>query len=255
MALAVGSLAWEQAGGPPLTFGQRVVTLCGAAGLVVAHYAGRIGSRLRARPRAKIDLSEWTPPDTRAVREAEECLRDVSSVPMVGHSLRTYYFSAIAYEHSDRRHPIDREALCVAALMHDVGLFESPRPEGEHCFTVAGARAARRIATDAGWDGERQDRMAVAITTNLQARVPIARYGAEAHFMRAGGMIEVLAQGWKVHPDNLAEILGRFPRDGFAADALVHVRHEAEQNPGGRFACLDPLFPMMVRRATFSTRP
>jgi HD domain len=248
----VGSLAWERAGGPPLSLGQKLSTLGGAAGVVCSHVAGRIWSRLRPMRRPdKVDLARWSPPDTRAAREAEQYLRAVSSEPMVHHSLRTYYFSGIVYELSRVRHAIDREALYVAALMHDVGLFETPRPPNEHCFTVGGAREARRIATEAGWDDARQDRMAVAITTNLNARVPIEELGVEAHFMRAGGLVEVLAQEWKVHPDNIAEILARHPRDGFAADALVHVAREAEHNPGGRFACLDPLFPMMVRRAVF----
>ncbi len=70
--------------------------------------------------------------------------------------------------------------------------------------------------------------------------------------MRVGGLVEVIAQEWKVHPENLTEILERYTRDGFAADALRLVEREAKQNPGDRFACLDPLFPMMVRRSAFS---
>jgi hypothetical protein len=249
----VGSLAWERAGGPPLSLGQKLSTLGGAATVVCAHFAGRIWSRLRpARRPEKVDLARWAPPDTRAAHEAEQYLRAASSEAMVNHSLRTYYFSGIMYELGGERRAIDREALYVAALMHDVGLFETPRPPGEHCFTVGGAREARRIAGEAGWDDARQDRMAVAITTNLNARVPLEEFGVEAHFMRVGGLVEVLAQEWKVHPENIAEILARYPRAGFAADALVHVAREAEHNPGGRFACLDPLFPMMVRRAVFS---
>lgn len=55
--------------------------------------------------------------------------------------------------------------------MHDVGLFETPRPPDEHCLTVA--RSTRTSA----------------------------------------------------------EILARYPRDGFAADALAHVARQAEHNP------------------------
>jgi hypothetical protein len=249
----VGTLAWERAGGPPLSLGQKIGVLGGAASIVVADLAARLRWLLvPGRRPPKVDLARWSPPDTRAAHDAEKLLHEVSTRAMVDHSLRTYYFAGILYELSGSTQPLDREALYVAALMHDVGLFEDPRPPGEHCFTVAGAREARRIAAAAGWEAERQDCMAVAIMTNLNAYVSLERFGPEAHFMRVGGLVEVIAQEWKVHPENLAEILGRYPRAGFATDALQHVAKEAKQNPGGRFACLDPLFPMLVRRSKFS---
>ncbi len=254
----VGSVEWERAGGPPLSFGQRLSVLGGAAAVVLGDLGPRLwwllsqwGLLPSPRP-GKVDLTAWTPPDTRAAREAEGYLREVSSVPMVNHSLRTYYFSGILYDLSGVKQPIDREALYVAALLHDVGLFQASPPATEHCFTVGGAREARRIAKDAGWDEARQDSAAVAITTNLNAFVPIGEFGLEAHFMRVGGLVEVIAQEWKVHPENLTEILGRYPRDGFTAEALRLVEGEVKQNPGGRFACLNPLFPMLVRRSAFS---
>ena len=254
----VGSVAWERAGGPPLSFGQRLGALGSAGVVVVSHYAQKLWWRLGhsgllpARRLQKVDLAAWAPPDSRAARNAESFLREVSSPQMVSHSLRTYYFSGVVYELASIKPPLDRETLYVAALMHDVGLFQSSPSPSEHCFTVGGAREARLIASEAGWDESRQDRMAVAITANLNSFVPSKHFGAEAHFMRVGGLVEVLAQEWKLHPDNLAEILGRYPRAGFAADALQHVQREVKRHPNCRFACLDPLFPILVRRSSFS---
>jgi hypothetical protein len=254
----VGSVEWERAGGPALSLGQRL-TLLGNVGAVILK---DLGPRLRwllsqwhlPSPRwpEKVNLDDWAPPDTRAAHEAEEYLREVSTRPMVNHSLRTYYFSGILYELSGVKRPIDREALYVAALLHDVGLFQPPPAPTEHCFSVGSAREARRIAANAGWDEARQDRMAEAITTNLNPFVPLEEFGLEAHFMNLGGLVEVIAQEWKVHPENLGEILRYYPRDGFTEDAIRLVRREMKQNPGGRFACLNPLFPMMVRRSAFS---
>lgn len=234
--------------------------LGGAACLVALHYAGSARHALARRgvlPKrrvARVDLSAWTPPDSSAAREAERFLREVSSPEMVQHSFRTYYFSCAVYASRAERPPLDRETLFVAALLHDVGLFVREVPVGDHCFTVSSAREARRIAQRAGWDAAREDRMALAITTNLNPFVSAARYGSEAHFMRAGGLVEVLAQSWAVHPDTLAEILSRHPREGFAEDALSHVRSEVRRNPGCRFARLDPLFPFMVRRGGFDAQ-
>jgi hypothetical protein len=254
----VGSVEWERAGGPPLSFAEKLSVLGGAAAVVLGDFGQRLwwvlsqwGLVPSPRPE-KVDLRAWAPPDTRAAREAEQYLREVSSEPMVNHSLRTYYFSGIVYDLSGVKQSIDREALYVAALLHDVGLFQTSPPATEHCFTVGGAREARRIAKNAGWDEARQDSVAVAITTNLNAFVPISEFGLEAHFMRVGGLVEVIAQEWKVHPENLVEILKRYPREGFSAEAIRLVQREMKQNPGGRFACLNPLFPMLVKRSAFS---
>ena len=92
----------------------------------------------------------------------------------------------------------------------------------------------------------------MAITSNLNPAVPVDVYGAEAHFMSLGGRIEVLAEEWKVHPENLSEILARHPRGGLAKDALVHVAQERKRHPGCRFACLHPVFPLMLARSHFT---
>lgn len=249
----VGTVAWERAGGPPLSFPQRVALLAGAGGMVASHFAQRWRWRLGAMKVApKVDLARWAPPDTRAAREVEQLLRGMSSPQMIDHSYRTYWFSAVAYELSEGPPPLDREALYVAALAHDVALFDPSPPPHERCFTVGCARRAREVATGAGWDADRQDRVAMAITANLNPSVPAGVYGAEAHFMSLGGRIEVLAEEWKVHPENLAEILARHPRGGMAKDALVHVAQERKRNPGCRFACLHPVFPYMLSRSHFT---
>lgn len=245
----VGSLDWEAQGGPPLSVAQRLALLAGTGAVLL----GDAGSRLRwamkvSRPTRRVDLSRWAPPRTDAVCAAEEQLRSVASAEMINHSFRTYYFTAIRYESSGHTDSLDREALCVAALLHDTGLFD---PDRRGCFTVAGARRARQITTAAGWEAARQDRVALAITTNLNPFVSAQRYGMEAHWMRAGGLIDVLAQQWAVHPDNLDEILTRYPRDGFAEDTARLVHQEARRNPGCRFACFGPIFPTAVRWSKF----
>jgi len=250
----VGSLEWEGQGGPPLSLPQRLALLAGTAVVL----GGDAGARLRSafgrwgvpapRPRRKIDLTEWAPPQTEAVRAAEKLLRTVASPQFINHSFRTYYFTAIRYELSHHPDPLDREALCVAALLHDTGLFDSSR---KGCFTVAGARQARQITAAAGWATPRRDSVALAITTNLNPFVSASRYGPVAHYMQEGGLVDVMAQHWALHPDNLEEILNRYPRNGFAEDTARLVGQEARRNPGCRFACFGPIFPTAVRLSTF----
>lgn len=251
----VGSLKWEELGGPPLSLPQRVGLLAGTAAVLL----GDVGPRLRwslSRPAAraawaprKIDLRQLVPPQTDAIHAAEEHLRAVASPQMIDHSFRTYYFSAIRYELSPKPVPLDREELFVAALLHDTGLFDDHR---RGCFTVAGATLARQITDAAGWTRARQDSVALAITTNLNPYVSLDRYGPVAHYMREGGLVDVMAQEWALHPDNLGAVLADHPRDGFADETARLVRQEARRNPGCRFACFGPIFPTAVRRSTFS---
>lgn len=253
MSLTVGGLEWEGAGGPPLTFGQKLSTLGGAAEVVLNHAASWVRWRLAGSPfPARVDLAKWEPPDSRIAKDAESFLREVSSREMVNHSLRTYWFSAVVYELRGAPPGLDRETLYVAAVLHDAFMSDRACLETDHCFTVACAREARRLAKAAGWDEARENRAALAITTNLNAFVPEEEYGPEAHFMRAGGGIDILAQEWKLHPENLSEILARCPRDGFGENADKYIQREVKQHPGSRFACLNPLFPIMMKRARFS---
>jgi hypothetical protein len=249
---SVGTLEWERIGGPALSFGERLGVLASSAAVVSQSIFIRFWRRLApGTPPAQVDLARWDPPDSGVAKEAERCLREASTPQMVNHSFRAYYFSAILYELSAAKQALDREGLYVAALMHDVCLA-MPRPSTEHCFTVGCAREARRLMAAAGWNEERQNNVASAIVSNLNIRVPLGRFGAEAHYFPVGGMVEVLAQEWKVHPANIAEILGRYPRTGYLPDVLEHVAREAKLDPGGRFACLGPIFPWVVRRSAFS---
>jgi HD domain len=253
----VGSLEWERQGGPPLALDQRAALLGGSA-LVVLRLLGarvrwRLGQRglLPARVPPKVDLSAWAPPDSSAARTAERHLREVSSPELVHHSFRSYYFSAIAYELSGLHEPIDREALYVAVLLHDVGLFEPALAPSEHCFTIASARAARSVAREAGWSEARANAMAVAITANLNPFVSATREGLEAAMFSLGGTTEVFAQEWRLHPDNLREVLARHPRDGFAKETAKLVRREGARHPGCRFACFGPLFSAAIAYSVF----
>ena len=254
---AVGSLEWERLGGPPLSLSQRAQLLAGMAVVLGGDLAGRARWqlalwRLLGNPYPqKIDLTSWAQPDTSAVRQAREFLREVASPQILHHSYRCYYFTAALCELGLAAGDVDPESLSVAVLLHDVGLFDAKPAPGDHCFTVASAREARRIAAGAGWDAARVDAVALAITANLNPFVNAEVYGPLAHIFRHGGLVDVLAQEWKLHPDNLAEILRQHPRDGFADDTANRIKREVGCHPGCRFACYGALFPAMVKLRRF----
>jgi len=70
--------------------------------------------------------------------------------------------------------------------------------------------------------------------------------------MREGGLVDVMAQEWALHPDTPSAVLADHPRDGFADDTARLVHQEARRNPGCRFACFGPIFPTAIRWSAFS---
>jgi hypothetical protein len=250
MSLRIGTTEWERAGGLPVSRVQQVGLRAGMAWVLAGHGASWLGSGFVRRPPYLVDLETWAPPDSRIAREAEELLLDTASTEFVNHSYRSYYFTAVLCDVAGMRHRIDPEVLYTSVLLHDIGLFVEPE-EGEHCFTVTGARLARGLAAKAGWDAERADRLAASITANLNPSVPERVFGTEAHFFRRGGLVDVLAQGWKIHPRNLDQILTAYPRDGFAEETDRLVSAEVARNPRCRFAAFGAAFPFLVRRMHF----
>ena len=246
----IGSAEWEHAGGPPVTRLQHAGLLAGMACVLLGHAGSWFSSAFVRRPAYLVDLESWAPPDSAVAREAEELLLDTSSTEFVNHSYRSYYFSAITCDIAGLSHLVDREVLYTSVLLHDVGLFVEPL-QTEHCFTVTGARLARELVAAHDWDSDRTDRVATAITANLNPFVSKAAFGPEAHVFRRGGLIDVLAQGWKVHPRNLDQVLSAYPRDGFAVETERRVKAEVTRNPRCRFAAYGPAFPLLVRSMRF----
>jgi hypothetical protein len=212
--------------------------------------ADTVGRLARSHDAPVVDLGSWARPDTAAVRAAYDLASSVLSPAYLEHSRRCVLFSAVA--HAQLRHPdpVDLEALHVAVMLHDVGLFLPAEPN-ERCFTVTGARHARQLLESAGWDPARIDAVATAITANLNPFVNARVYGSLAHVFRVGGLIDVLAQGWKVHPDNLAEILTEHPRGDLGPETRTLVKAEVARHPRCRFATFGPVFPGLVARREF----
>ena len=243
----VGSLEWEHAGGPPLSLAQQIGVLAGM-GVVLA--SDTIGRTIRSHQPPLVDLNPWAPPDTAAVAAAYDLASSVLSPAYLEHSRRCVLFSAVAHAQLRHREPVDLEALHVAVMLHDVGLFLPAQPD-EQCFTVTGARQARRLLESAGWGSRRIDSVVTAITANLNPFVSSRAYGSLAHVFRVGGLIDVLAQGWKVHPDNLAEILTHHPRGDLGPETHALVKDEVARHPRCRFATFGPVFPGLVARREF----
>ena len=160
----VGTCAWAAAGGPALSAKQKLGMLAGVVVDFLLETPPNLlwslaqQGLLRARYPSAVTLPAL--PDTAVVKAAAEALREYGQDhnDMVEHSFRCYYFAEALYQLDGSRAPLDHEALAVAMLLHDVGLFTpavKALPYKE--FTVRSAAVARQIAEEAGWPAERLD--------------------------------------------------------------------------------------------------
>jgi hypothetical protein len=181
------------------------------------------------------------PPGSALAREAEECVRELSSPALYGHCARTWAFAELFSQRDRVKH--DAELLYLACMLHDLGLTEKHWGRDTHarCFAVEGARAAHALVHAGGASEERARKVAEAISLHLNVNVP-ARLGAEAHLLSKGVSLDVV--GRRLHqiaPPATLEVNKRWPRDGFASELATSTTKQAQMRPGSRSALLHKL--------------
>jgi len=239
----VGSLAWLRRTDGRLSFADRLRVLAAAFGGLREGFA--LARRAKAGGRRDLSLELLAPPDTTMVRAARAHLAARSTPAMANHCYRTGFFTlAVLHQNTDVT-PRDTETAWVAALLHDVGL-DDPPARGD--FSLGGVRVVESLALEHGWDDEQTYLASEAIATNLSTRVDRKRSGTIAWAMNVGGLGEL---GFgphraQLHPDRLAELEALYPRDDFRKVSRALLRAEARRVPGGRFAFLGWVFPLIM---------
>lgn len=173
-------------------------------------------------------------PDSKLAREATQFIRDTESDFLFRHSMRVYFWAAMAGK--NRGLTFDTDLLYTAALFHDVGLtanFGNSRLR----FEVDGANAARDFLRGHGisdWDAERVW-LAIAMhtTPGISAHFhPIAALTAE------GVMMDIVGLGYDGFTDaQRAAVEAAYPHSPeFAEDFLQAlydgVKHRPETTQG-----------------------
>jgi hypothetical protein len=209
--------------------------------------------RLGFRGRAVLDLEGYSPPDSAAARGAEELCREASAPFLEAHCHRTHLWGIAIGR--DERVDFDEEAFYVAALTHDLGLTERFRahdPEAA-CFSLDSASGARELLAPHGWEGQRSDAVAEAITLHLNAAVPLSQ-GPEAYLLQLGAAVDVT--GFRLRDLDRATrdaVLAANPRHGMKAEFVALTHREVREHPDSRPAFFTRRFRFdrMVERAPF----
>ncbi|MEJ2854310.1 MULTISPECIES: HD domain-containing protein [unclassified Saccharothrix] len=171
----------------------------------------------------------FTGPDTRAAQAAVEVCTEFAEPWLRNHSLRAYSW-AVAYGASAGITDYDDELLYVAALMHDLALtpfFDSHRI----AFEEAGGRLAKVFAAGAGWDSARRERLNEVIVLHMRDDVP-PEQDVESHLLQIAVSADVSGRRLELFtPEFTEELLGRYPRLGFAEKFLDQARDQATRKP------------------------
>ncbi|MFF8731675.1 HD domain-containing protein [Streptomyces sp. NPDC015171] len=181
------------------------------------------GTRLAT---AAITLDDVFVPDTAASAAAWELASAYQSPALLNHCARAYVWAAARA----RAHGIevDSELLYVAALFHDMGLvaeFDSHTVP----FEVAGGHVARVFTAGAGWPAGRRERLAEVIVRHMWPEVDVA-VDPEGHVLCRATALEIVGRNADdFAPEFRAEVLGRYPRLGLAAEFLTCFQEQARR--------------------------
>lgn len=177
-------------------------------------------------------------PDSSIVAAALAECREYCHDAIAAHCLRTFSWGCLIAVGQDLK--FDRELFAVSSLLHDIeiGRTETRFATGCHCFACSGAVRAEAFAKSQGRDQVWARRVGDAISCHLDPNVPLS-LGAEAHVLQAAVALDVIGVGLsRITPAARADILAKYPRNGFKAELVRTMACEAAYGEGTRAAFL-----------------
>lgn len=162
-------------------------------------------------------------PDSDVVRQAEELARTVSSDTLFNHVMRSYWFGELFAQSENSK--VDSELIFLSAVLHDLGLTD--HAPGPHRYEVEGAGAAQRFLASSGVSEDRAqkvwDNIALHTSDLNFFRTDTSR------IMQLGIMHDVVGvPDAKLDPNDVAEVLRRYPRLDFTRSFYRTLEHELE---------------------------
>jgi hypothetical protein len=180
---------------------------------------------------------------------AERACRDASEPWLVGHCLRTFVWGDLLAVVDGA--VVDRDALLLAALLHDLGLTAAYGPAPGECFAVVGAARAAAVLREAGAGADLADRVGAAICLHLNP-VIADEHGAVARYLQAGAAADVIGARQRELAACRDDVLAAHPRQGATRALAGVIRAQGERSPDTRSGWLcGNGFVRMIERAPF----
>ncbi|WP_030988617.1 HD domain-containing protein [Streptomyces sp. NRRL WC-3744] len=156
-------------------------------------------------------------PETSAVAEATEFLRERTNSLIFHHSRRVFLFGTLHARALDLRP--DPELLYISAMFHDAGLL-IPFSETEQRFEVDGADHARKFLLDRGFSESAAEVVWMAIALHTTPGIP-GRLGPEIAATTYGVLTDAIGWGMdRLEGDQMDEIVAAHPRGDFKKEFL-----------------------------------
>ncbi|WP_181140596.1 HD domain-containing protein [Streptomyces sp. Ru62] len=156
-------------------------------------------------------------PETSAVAEATEFLRERTNPLIFHHSRRVFLLGSLHARKLDLRP--DPELLYISAMFHDTGLL-IPFSDTPQRFEVDGADHARKFLLDRGFSESAAEVVWMAIALHTTPEIP-GRMGPEIAATNYGVLTDAIGWGMdRLEGDQLDEIVAAHPRGDFKKEFL-----------------------------------
>jgi hypothetical protein len=172
-------------------------------------------------------------PQTPAAAAALSVAARFYSPALLNHCVRSYLWGAMY----GAAHGIafDDELYYVSALLHDIGLTD-PFDSHRVAFEEAGGDLAWVFGAAAGWPAHRAARATEIIVLHMRDDVS-PNADPESHMLQVATGWDVAGRRPEEFPaDARAEVLTRYPRQGFGDEFLACFEDQARRKPGSAAA-------------------
>jgi hypothetical protein len=167
-------------------------------------------------------------PHTPAATAALSVATRFYSPALLNHCVRSYLWGA-KYA-AAQEIAFDDQLYYVSALLHDIGLtaaFDSHTL----AFEEAGGDLAWVFGVAAGWPAERAARATEIIVLHMREDVTAA-VDPESHILQVATSWEVVGRRpEEFPPETRAEVLARYPRQGFGSEFLACFVDQSKRKP------------------------
>ena len=167
-------------------------------------------------------------PQTPAATAALSVATSFYSPALLNHCVRSYVWGTMY----GAAHGIafDDELYYVSSLLHDIGLTEA-FDSHTLAFEEAGGDLAWVFGIAAGWPADRAARATEIIVLHMRDDVPAA-VDPESHILQVATSWEVVGRRpEEFPPEARAEMLARYPRQGFGREFLACFEDQARRKP------------------------
>jgi hypothetical protein len=179
-------------------------------------------------------------PDSRIAREITQRVRDLETDLLFQHSVRVYYWAALA----GKRHGLrfDPELLYAAAMFHDVGI--TPHYHGSRLrFEVDGANAARDFLRGHGIAEDDVEKVWLAIALHTTPGIPEHMH-PEIALVQAGAGMDMAGRNFdQFTAEERAAVTAAHPRGQDFGHGVIDAFYEGlKQRPDSTFGTFNDDF-------------